>query len=151
MPYYSPAVGFTFGFAFGAAIAPHPYYWGPAYSRGPLRVGNGRVYGRWGSDVYSGTRTAYAGPGGVAVRSSGTYVNERTGQEGAVQDGRDYTPDTGTSQAGYDGETYNPRTGVSGSAEGGGSYNRETVTTTTAHREPRPGRAASSVVGRAAP
>ena len=28
VPYYSAAVGFTIGFAFVAAIAPHPYYWG---------------------------------------------------------------------------------------------------------------------------
>ena len=55
-----------------------------------------------------------------------TYVNERTGQEGAVQDGRNYDAATGTSQAGDARETYNPRTGVSGREAAGGSYNRET-------------------------
>ena len=126
VPYYSPAVGFAFGFAMGAALAPHPYYWGPAYygpHYGGATVG---VYGRWGNDVYSGTRSVYAGPGGAAARSSGTYVNERTGQEGAVQGGRNYDAATGTSQAGAARETYNPNTGVSSKEAAGGSYNRET-------------------------
>ena len=128
VPYYSPAVGFAFGFAMGAALAPHPYYWGPAYygpHYGPATVGVG-VYGRWGNDVYSGARSVYAGPGGAEARSSGTYVNERTGQEGAVQGGRNYDAATGTSQAGAARETYNPNTGVSSREAAGGSYNRET-------------------------
>ena len=60
VPYYSAAVGFTIGFAFGAAIAPHPYYWGPAYHAVPYGVGRGvrslgqrRVFGR--QDCLRGT------------------------------------------------------------------------------------------------
>ena len=118
VPYYSPAMGFAFGFAMGAALAPHPYYWGPAYYGPHYASATVGVYGRWGNDVYSGTRTAYEGVGGAGVRSSGTYVNERTGQEGAVQGGRDYNAATGTSQAGAARETYNPNTGVSGRRKG---------------------------------
>jgi hypothetical protein len=60
VPYYAPAVGapavgFAFGFAFGAAIAPHPYYWGPAYYGPHYASATVGVYGRWGNDVYSGT------------------------------------------------------------------------------------------------
>jgi hypothetical protein len=126
VPYYAPAVGFAFGFALGAAIAPHPYYWGPAYYGPHYASASVGVYGRWGNDVYSGTRTAYEGYGGAAVRTEGTYTNERTGQEGAVQGGRNYDAYTGTTQAGAQRETYNPNTGVSSDEKAGGTYNRET-------------------------
>ena len=126
VPYYAPAVGFAFGFALGAAIAPHPYYWGPAYYGPHYASASVGVYGRWGNDVYSGTRTAYAGYGGASVRTDGTYTNERTGQEGAVQAGRNYDAYTGTSQARGQRQTYNPNTGVSSDEKAGGTYNRET-------------------------
>jgi len=126
VPYYAPAVGFAFGFAFGAAIAPHPYYWGPAYYAPHYGYASAGVYGRWGNDVYSGTRSLSEGSGGAAARTEGSYVNERTGAVGSVEGGRDYDAYTGTSQGAYARQSYNPNTGVSRSGEGSGTYDRET-------------------------
>ena len=126
VPYYAPAVGFAFGFAFGAAIAPHPYYWGPAYYAPHYAYASAGVYGRWGNDVYSGTRSFSEGYGGAAARTEGSYVNERTGAVGSVEGGRDYDAYTGTTQGAEAHQSYNPNTVVSRSGEGSGTYNRET-------------------------
>jgi hypothetical protein len=117
-PVYNPAVGFTFGFAVGLAASTwtYPYYGGayyhPAYWGGYPCCGtaSANVYGQWGSTVYSGTRSWYAG-GGVAGTTSGSY-----------EAGRQYNAATGNASRGYD-RTVNTPAGGSGNVERGGNYN----------------------------
>ncbi len=129
-PIYNPYVGFTFGFAMGLATSAwtYPYYGGawyyPAYWGGYPCCGtaSANVYGQWGSTVYSGTRSWYAGGGVAGTTASGTYTNQRTGTSGSYEAGRQYNAWTGNASRGYD-RTVNTPAGGSGNVARAGNYN----------------------------
>ena len=129
-PIYNPYVGFTFGFAMGLAATAwtYPYYGGawyhPAYWGGYpcCATASANVYGQWGSTVYSGTRSWYAGGGVAGTTASGTYTNQRTGTSGSYQAGRQYNAWTGNASRGYD-RTASTAAGGSANIARGGNYN----------------------------
>jgi hypothetical protein len=142
-PVYNPWVGFTFGFALGLATAAwtEPYWGGSFYS--PAYWGaypccasaSVNVYGHWGSTVYSGTRSWYAGGRVSGSTFSGSYATAR-GTTGNINAGRQYNAWTGNASRGYDrtfntnraGATAGPRGAVH--AGGGSVYNANTGKTT---------------------
>jgi hypothetical protein len=129
-PVYNPYVGYTFGFAVGLATAAwaYPYYgygwYHPAYWGGYpcCATASANVYGQWGSTVYSGTRSWYAGGGVAGTTASGTYTNQRTGTSGSYTAGRQYNAWTGNASRGYD-RTVNSPYGGSGNVARAGNYN----------------------------
>jgi hypothetical protein len=159
VPVYNPYVGFTFGFAMGLATAAWTEpYWGGAYYYPSYWGGypccasaSANVYGQWGSTVYSGTRSWYAGGGVAGTTASGSYYNQRTGTSGTYNAGRQFNAYTGNATRGYDrtvngaaggsgnvarASNYNVYSGqrstgsaVSGTTAGGSSYNRAGATT----------------------
>ena len=141
-PIYNPYVGFTFGFAVGLATAAwttpyygyygayyHPAYWG-GYPCCASASAN--VYGHWGSTVYSGTRSWYAGGGVAGTTASGNYYNNRTGTSGSYNAGRQYNANTGNATRGYD-RTMNGAAGGSGEVARAGNYNTYTGQRSTAN------------------
>jgi hypothetical protein len=128
VPVYSPALGFTYGFAVGLATAAWvtPYY-GAAYHPYPCcGSASASVYGQYGNTAYSGTKTAYASANGtVGVSGSGSYYNKATGTSGNYATNKSYNPYTGVAkQSGAVSGT--TAAGGSGTAAAGRSYNTET-------------------------
>jgi hypothetical protein len=138
-PVYNPWVGFTFGFALGLATAAwmEPYWGGSFYS--PAYWGSypccgsasANVYGHWGSTVYSGTRSWYAGGGVAGSTFSGSYATAR-GTTGNINAGRQYNAWTGNASRGYD-RTLNTAAGGSGNVARGSNYNTYTGQRSTAN------------------
>jgi hypothetical protein len=128
VPVYSPALGFTYGFAVGLATAAWvtPYY-GAAYHPYPCcGSASASVYGQYRNTAYSGTKTAYAsGNGTVGVSGSGSYYNKATGTTGNYATNKSYNPYTGVAKQGgaVSGTT---AAGGYGTAAAGRSYNTET-------------------------
>jgi hypothetical protein len=138
-PVYNPWVGFTFGIALGLATAAwtEPYWGGSFYS--PAYWGaypccgsaSANVYGHWGSTVYSGTRSWYAGGGVAGSTFSGSYATAR-GTTGNINAGRQYNAWTGNASRGYD-RTFNTAAGGSGNVARGTNYNTYTGQHSTAN------------------
>ena len=128
-PVYNPYVGYTYGFAMGLATAAwsggaiyHPAYWG---GYGCCASASASVYGQWGSTVYSGSRSWYAGGGVAGTTASGNYYNQRTGTSGSYEAGKQFNAYTGNATRGYD-RTMNTAAGGSADVARAGNYNAYT-------------------------
>lgn len=126
---YDPAADLALGYALGAAAydmyGPMPWY-GPYYYAGwccAAAAGSENVYGHWGNEVVSGTRTygynAYTGR--VGVEGDYNTTNTRTGTTSNVETARGYNAYTGEQGAGYNRSFSNPD-GTSGDVARGAVY-----------------------------
>src|SRR5271165_6484996 len=110
-----------------------PGWVSPAYWHGYpcCASASANVYGHWGSTVYSGTRSWYAGGGVAGSTFSGSYATAR-GTAGNINAGRQYNAWTGNASRGYD-RTFNTAAGGSGNVARGANYNTYTGQRSTAN------------------
>lgn len=144
---YARAVGWTFGFGWGAYPSYGPWwgaYWPGYYNAAYWSVGAypvagaWNVYGQWGNAVVSGTAAAWANPwtGNYGRAVEGGYYNQRTGGRGVGQAAVNTNAYTGTTTAAARGVRYNPQTGNVVASEGVAAYNPYTGQAGAAnHRE----------------
>jgi hypothetical protein len=151
-PVYNPAVGWSYGFAYGITTASVMYSWGApiyysSYYHGYPCCGSASadVYGHWGDTVTSGTRTVYSDSSGtVGEKASGSYTNTRTGTTGNYSANRSVNPYTGQAQRGYSRSIDTPG-GATGNVSREGSYDAQSGERSYESNVSAEGRGGSSV------